>query len=675
MIARAFVAAAATLFGLATPPAMAQGPATTQGPATAQGPATTQGPATSPPALETFFRPPRFAGMSLSPDGRSIAALASVGGRQNLVIVDHVTKEARPVSSLTDRDVVWFAWVNDRRLILRTGSLGERDADARGGGLFAVDRDGGASRQLAEGIDEMKGAAIRFTARPTVFLRRLDGGGDDVIVQELVAEPGRVSSGGLFRLDTRTGRRKALSTGAPASGEGEHWVVDGSGAARALKVTSRNTVAVYFRALADGPWEKLDEHPADRPGWHPIAIDGDGRSLIASWQKDRDRAAIVRYDTQARAVAEVLAEHPQVDLREAVMDGDRVVGVRYEADREATAWFDPALARIQDGVDKAFPDSVNRLSWSADRQRVLVAQRSDRSPGAFHLLDRQTGRIEWLADRAAWIRPEEMAAMRPVRYPARDGLEIPAYLTVPRGSAGKDLPLVVLVHGGPWVNGAQWRFDPEVQFLASRGYAVLQPNFRGTTRYGWKHFSSSFGQWGLAMQDDLEDGVRWAVREGVADGRRVCIAGASYGGYAAMMGLAKTPGLYRCGINWVGVTDLRLLFTAAWSDGAYSDFIQYRAKDMIGDPDRDRDRLAAVSPVQQAAKIRAPVLLAYGAQDRRVPLQHGTDLRSALEAAGGNVEWLLFEGEGHGFRKPENRRRFYQSVERFLARHLAGPRP
>ncbi len=168
--------------------------------------------------------------------------------------------------------------------------------------------------------------------------------------------------------------------------------------------------------------------------------------------------------------------------------------------------------------------------------------------------------------------------MKAVRYAARDGLEIPGYLTLPRGHDPKNLPLVVYVHGGPWVDGDSWRFDPDVQFLASRGYAVLQPNFRGTTRYGWKHFRASFGQWGLAMQDDITDGVKWAVDQGIADPKRVCIYGASYGGYATMMGLAKTPELYRCGIDYVGVTDIHLYLTIAWSDYANSDVIDYDAK-------------------------------------------------------------------------------------------------
>jgi dipeptidyl aminopeptidase/acylaminoacyl peptidase len=258
-----------------------------------------------------------------------------------------------------------------------------------------------------------------------------------------------------------------------------------------------------------------------------------------------------------------------------------------------------------------------------------------------------------------------------VRYAARDGLEIPAYLTVPKGSSGKDLPMVVMVHGGPWVPGDTWRWNPEVQFLASRGYAVLQPNFRGTTRYGWKHFSSSFKQWGLTMQDDVTDGVQWAVAQGVADPKRVCIYGASYGGYATMMGLAKTPDLFKCGVNYVGVTDLDLFVNATWSDFAYSEFLSYGIKDMFGDWNADRAKLLTVSPVELASRIKAPVLMAYGASDVRVVPEHGTRMKAALERVGHAPEvYMMVEGEGHGFQDMKNQVQFYGAMEKFLDKYI-----
>jgi dipeptidyl aminopeptidase/acylaminoacyl peptidase len=209
-----------------------------------------------------------------------------------------------------------------------------------------------------------------------------------------------------------------------------------------------------------------------------------------------------------------------------------------------------------------------------------------------------------------------------------------------------------------------------VQFLASRGYAVLQPNYRGTLHYGWKHYASSFKQWGLAMQDDVEDATRWAIDQGIADPTRVAIYGGSYGGYATMMGLAKSPGLYRCGINYVGVTDLPLLLTETWSDSSRSDYMDYLAPKLIGDVDKDAKQLRDTSPVNLASRIKVPVLMAYGAADVRVTIEHGTRMKDALDRAGVKNQWMVMTGEGHGFRELDNQKAFYGAMEKFLADNM-----
>ena len=623
-----------------------------------------------PPGVEHFFQLPRFARMTLSPDGATIAALAPVAGRQNLLVLDVKTRKPAPVTGYTTRDIVEVHWVSSKRLLVRTGTLGTQSFEARGGGLFAIDRDASDGRMISEGSDEQSTAGVRFVGRPLFLVRTLPGETDDIIAQEVVYSLEGARSGNLFRVNTRTGRRASLGLGKPDSGEGESWVVDNQGVPRVLVVFSRGKVRIHYRAGLDAPWQKLDEYSQTLPGWVPLAVAEDDKSLLVSDNRSRDKAAIVRYDPSTRTFGEVLAEHPQVDLRELIGEEGRAVGVAFEADRGGFAWFEAELARLQRNIDAALPDMVNRLSWSRDRTMVLVDSRSDTSPGAFFLLDAKAGKMEWLVDRAPWIEPKRMAPMRPVRYAARDGMQIPAYLTLPASATAKDLPLVVVVHGGPWIDGDSWGFDPEAQFLASRGYAVLQPNFRGTTHYGWKHFAASFGQWGLAMQDDISDGVKWAVNQGIADPKRVCIYGASYGGYATMMGLAKTPELFRCGINYVGVTDVNLFLTATWADYAQSDFIKYAVKELVGDAGRDAERLKANSPVELAARIKAPVLMAYGGADMRVPIEHGTRMRSALERAGAKPIWILAEGEGHGFREMKNQKMFYEAMEKFLAEHI-----
>ncbi len=624
-----------------------------------------------PPTVELLFQPARYAAMRISPDGTSLAALSPVAGRQNLVVLDTKTRKPVPVTGFDSRDIVEMHWVSSKRLLVRTGTLGTQAWDAKGGALYAIDRDGADGRMISEGgTDEQASSSVRLVGRYLVLVRTLPGETDDVIAQEYVNAAGGGKAGDLFRVNTRTGRRTSLGFGKPDSGEGESWVVDNNGVPRVMRAFDRGRVRTHYRASPGAAWQKLDDYSQTSPGWTPLAVTDDDKALIVADQRTRDKAALVRYDPAEKRFGEVMAAHPQVDLGDLRFDEGRVVGVLFDADRGGAAWFDEALARIQRSVDAALPDTVNRLSWSRDRSLVLVGSYSDVSPGSFYLLDTKSGTLEWLVDRAPWIKPKEMARMQPVRYPARDGLEIPAYLTLPPTGSGKNLPLVVVVHGGPWVDGDTWGFDPEAQFLATRGYAVLQPNFRGTTRYGWKHFASSFGQWGLSMQDDVTDGVKWAVAQGIADPKRVCIYGGSYGGYAAMMGLAKDPDLYKCGINYVGVTDVSLFLTATWADYAQSDFIKYAVKEMVGDASKDAERLKAISPVEQAARIKAPVLMAYGAVDFRVPLEHGTRMRSALERAGAKPIWILAEGEGHGFRDMKNQKLFYEAMEKFLAEHL-----
>jgi len=623
-----------------------------------------------PPSVETLFRQPQFAMMRLSPDGGTIAALAPVAGRQNLVVLDAKTRKPTPVTAFTDRDIVDVRWVNSKRLLVRTGSLATRDSDVRGGGLYAVDKDGSEGRMVSEGGDEQATSAARFVGRVLVPVRGIPGETDDLIAQEIVFAIEGTRAGELVRVNTRTGRRVSAGFPKADSGESELWVADDKGVGRVQMVLSQGRVRIFYRANADAPWQKLDEYPMLSPGWVPLAVADDDKTLLVADRRTRDKSAIVRYDPATKSFGEVVAEHPQVDLTELVRDQGRPVGVHFEAERGGVAYFDADLARLQSLVDRALPGFVNSMSWSRDRSTVLVSSYSDVSPGSYYLLDAKAGKMEWLVDRQPWIKPKEMAPMRPVWYTARDGLPIPAYLTLPREGGGKNLPLVVVIHGGPWVDGDSWEFNPEAQFLASRGYAVLQPNFRGTTRYGWKHFQSSFGQWGLAMQDDISDGVKWAVEQGIADPKRVCIYGASYGGYATMVGLAKTPELYRCGVNYVGVTDVNLFLTATWSDYAESEFLRHSVKELVGDTVKDAARLKASSPVELADRIKAPVLMAYGAADNRVPIEHGTRMRAALESRGQKPIWIVAEGEGHGFRDMKNQKMFYEAMETFLAEHL-----
>jgi dipeptidyl aminopeptidase/acylaminoacyl peptidase len=297
---------------------------------------------------------------------------------------------------------------------------------------------------------------------------------------------------------------------------------------------------------------------------------------------------------------------------------------------------------------------------------------SDIQAPVYFLFDRETGKLALLGASRPWLSSTGMAGSQDFhRVRVRDGMEIPVYVTKPKGKG--PWPTVVMVHGGPFVRGVQWGFNPANQFLASRGYLVVEPEFRGSTGYGMKLFKAGWKQWGLAMQDDITDATKWAISQGLADPKRIAIAGASYGGYATMMGLLKEPDLYKAGINWVGVTDIELLYTIGWSDMMDPDgpWTRYGMPRMIGDPSKDAAQLTATSPLKQARRIKQPVFMAYGEEDVRVPLPHGTKMRDALISSGNkNVEWVEYEKEGHGWGLEKNDVDFWTRFERFLARHV-----
>lgn len=616
-------------------------------------------------APEPFFQHASYSEMRLSPSGKYLGALVPSGGRVRIAIIDVDTKSVTIAGALQDDDIAWFAWVNDDRLVFSAIDLQAGLGEQRGGGLFAVNRDGKDFRILAP---TLKGQQNRnqIVYRYTQLLSVLRDGTDDILV---TANDPDARHPDVYRMNTSTGRKTLKSTDKP--GDVVLWVADRKGAVRAaVEVDKGTTVRVYWRADEQSKWVRLAEANHRDAMFIPVAFDGDG-SLFVTSNIGRDTWAMYRYDTERRALGEEVAAHPRADLKDGLVFDRRknkVVGIAYEADRPGFAWFDDDRARLQKAIDDALPGRVNAIG-RADT-RALVTSYSDTDPGTFYLFDIEHRKLEYLAARRPQIKPDAMPARLPVRYPARDGLEIPAYLTLPKGKPPKNLPLVVIVHGGPYVHGATWGWSAEPAYLATLGYAVLEPAFRGSTGWGTRLFLAGWKEWGFKMQDDLDDGMDWLVGRGIVDPKRACIMGGSYGGYAVMMGLARDSDRWRCGINFVGVTDINLMFDITWSDFAYGDFIRYTAKDMIGDPDKDAARLKAASPLENAARIKAPVLMVYGAQDRRVPLVFGEKMRDALRAQGTPVEWEVYSDEAHGFLLEKNRYDFYGRVAKFLENNL-----
>jgi dipeptidyl aminopeptidase/acylaminoacyl peptidase len=297
---------------------------------------------------------------------------------------------------------------------------------------------------------------------------------------------------------------------------------------------------------------------------------------------------------------------------------------------------------------------------------MIVWVGSDRLSGKYYYYEKNGGKPQELSVARPWLSENEMAVMKPIAYTSRDGLTIHGYLTLPKGIEPKNLPVVVNPHGGPWARDG-WGFNPEVQFLANRGYAVLQMNFRGSTGYGRKFWEASFKQWGKTMQDDISDGVKWLINEGIADSTRIAIYGGSYGGYATLAGMTFTPELYACGVDYVGVSNM---FTFLKTVPPYWKPYLEMFHEMVGDPQKDSALLASASPVFYADKIVAPLLIAQGANDPRVNKDESDQMVEALKKRGINVEYIVKDNEGHGFRNQENQYDFYRAMENFLGEHL-----
>lgn len=617
--------------------------------------------------LDTFFKNPQFAGFQISPNGKELGALANVGGRMNVVVMDLESRKPRVVTNITSQDVSGFIWANNERILFFMDKDGNESF-----GIFAVNTDGSMARTLVTPLDEAIKSGGRAKVRIVSVIDTLDDEPEWVLVS---SNERRAAYPEVFRMNIMNGRTKIVQRN---PGDVVGWFTDWDG--NVIGAGFQDGLEVGFKMLKDAgkdEWETVTRARFDDPTFSPAGIKGDGEhgwvtSNLTPDGEARDKAALYEYNFKTKTFGNLVYEHPEIDCCGLIMNEKKrdMIGVAYMVGMPERVYLDERWKTIMAGIDQALPDTVNTITSVDDDETigVVVAQNS-RQPAKYYLFDFNNNTMEWLADSRPWLDPQQMAEMKPIEFESRDGMKMHGYLTVPNGSEGKNLPLVVNPHGGPWARDG-WGYNGEIQFLANRGYAVLQVNFRGSVGFGMDHLKSSWKQWGQSMQNDVSDGVKWAIEQGIADADRVCIYGGSYGGYAAMAGLTYTPELYKCGINYVGVTDLALLFKTApdnWAAG------EEQMKLMIGDPKSEKEFLEEWSPVNHADKIKAPVFMAYGLRDPRVNIRHAQVMENAMEDAGVKFELMIKKDEGHGFRKEENRYDFYGRMESFLAENL-GPK-
>jgi dipeptidyl aminopeptidase/acylaminoacyl peptidase len=650
--------------------------------AAAEAPAAASGAAVP---LASFFDNSSFGGALLSPSGRYLAARSGAPGRRiALAVVDLQENTLKVVASPRDADIGHVVWVNDERLAfdMTDREIGPGESYL-GAGLFAVNRDGSDLRQLAKRrgedyVSERTSMAARKLLPWSTFLMDDDGAQDSewlYVTSYDLEDDGQVRTVNLLRLNTLTGQSSIVQRPARV----DEWMLDHQGKPRLATGHERDQTTLYYLDPANGQWRALASYRSYTGGQGAIAPLGFGAdgTLYVSARGGKDTLSLYAFDYQAGKIKdEPLIETKGYDFSGGlVANRARLLGVHYETDARATVWLDPAMRAVQEKIDKLLPSTVNMISVAAgpDAPWVLVRSYSDVQPSVYTLYNLRTGKLNKVGEAHPGIDSRRMATQEMLRYKARDGLEVPALLTVPPGTPkGARLPLVVLVHGGPYVRGSAWGWDAESQFLASRGYAVLEPAFRGSTGFGAKHFMAGWKQWGLKMQDDIADGTRWAIAQGIADPKRICIAGASYGGYATLMGLINDPDLYRCGIDWVGVTDIQLLYDGHWSfkSDMSDEWKEYGMPEMVGDPVKDAAQLAATSPLRHAERIRQPLLMAYGGVDQRVPIYHGRKFHDAVSKTNKQVEWVDYQDEGHGWTLPKTRFDFWGRVEKFLDKNI-----
>ena len=628
-----------------------------------------------------FFKKTQFAGAPiLSPDGRNMAVLTPRNGRNVLAVINLDTRKSHVVAADPEWNISGPLWVNSTRLVFSITRGADKVLEEQtGGGLFAVNSDGSGFKKLAMTVKEAMGGNVKYDG--IRVLQAAGGGSHDLFVVN--NERGRdadLGASDVFRLDTVNGRRTLLTFDNPGNVSG--WTLDHANVIRvasALGVapgTNRVQQTVSYRDSEKSPWRTIYQAFMDEgKALSPIGFDFNNTTMYVSGRfngADRETAHVWNFATNTPG--EMIADHPQADV-----DGDlrfdverkKIIGMNVSAMKDEMYYFDEDYARLQATLNASLPGQDVRFSWRGDR--VVVFASGDNNVGKIYFFDTKKKVLEPVYDLKPEFEGKKLSAQKVIDYKARDGLTIPAYLTLPEGVPAKNLPLVMYIHGGPHARD-QFGYDGLTQMLASRGYAVMQPQFRMSTGFGWKHHTAGWKQWGLAMQDDLTDGVDALVKQGIVDKNRVCIIGASYGGYATMYGLVKDPDLYKCGVNWVGVTDVKMLFTVTWSDmkGPYMDNLGTK---MHGDPKTDGAYFQKVSAIENVHKIKAPVLMAYGSEDIRVPLIHGEKMRDVLRKQGNTVEYMVMTGEGHGWAKESNNILWGNTVLNFINRYIGPASP
>jgi dipeptidyl aminopeptidase/acylaminoacyl peptidase len=603
--------------------------------------------------LRDFFKNPVLGRYQVSPHGKYLSLMKPWKNRMN-IFVQGLSEDRLPVGEpvqLTfneDRDLSNYMWKNDDTLLYSKDLGGNENFH-----IFAVNVTTRSQKDLTP-FEKV---------RSTIIDDLEDVSDTDVLFQMNKRNPEVFD---VFRLNTTSGE---MSLVAENPGKYEGWGTDHNGAVRIAIESDGLMTRVYTRKTEKDSFKKIMEFDY-KNSFDPLFYDFQNKNLFGSSNLKRDKSAIVEINPETGREIKVLYKNPEVDVEGLSYSKKRkvITAATFVTWKSEYKFFDNISKTRYEKIKKEIGGDYEIIYTGFNKEEDLftVVATSDKTRGRYYLYDSKKSRLTFLADVTPWLDPAKLASVKPIEYKSRDGLTIHGYLTLPNNTSGKNLPIVVNPHGGPWARD-QWGFNPEVQFLANSGYGVLQMNYRGSTGYGKTFFTKSFKEWGKKMQDDITDGVQWLISQGIADPKHIGIYGGSYGGYATLAGIAFTPDLYACAVDYVGVSNL---FTFMKTIPPYWKTELVKMYSMVGNPDKDVELLKAASPVFHVDKIKAPLFVAQGARDPRVNIAESNQIVESLKKRGITVEYMVKQNEGHGFHNEENRFDFYEAMGAFFKKCL-----
>lgn len=604
---------------------------------------------------EDFYRLPEFVMDGFNDAGDTMLVRAPIDGRMCLMAIDVETKAITPLAVDKEKDVIDAYWVSNDRIFFTWD-----DEGFSSGGIWGVDKDGDNFRLLITPARARNAYVFRYT----IPINMLEDDPDKVLV---INNERRQDFPDVYEMDVNNGSlRRVLLNPGRATG----YLTDHNGTVRIANVSEEDGGSVLlYRESDDAEWTELRSFEEDSVNFSPIAFTADNKNLYVSSNLDRDTRAIYLFDLSTKTMGgEILADE-EYDIGGVVLDPTtrELAYIPYQKEKPAVVYFNEKWAQIQAMVDGALPEGRVNMLASSDKKgkKIIVGSYSDRSPMEYYILDTEELTFNRLFGTREWINPELMAEQKPIRFKARDDVEIPGYLSMPPDWDGEPMPFILYPHGGPWARDT-WGFDFWRQLMVSRGYGVLQVDFRASTGYGKEHLKSSFNN-PEVMFNDVYDGLQWAIKEGYADPERVGIAGASGGGWKTLYMLGRYPDEFDFGINVFGVYDVALQVTDyidEWDREPASEVWKRR----LGDPDNPEDMeiIKAVSPITYIDNITQPLLVYHGERDINVHVKQSRRLRNDLKKRGNDPIWIWTKDEAHSFNQLETRERLFVEMDKLL---------